>query len=190
MKRKILFIQGGGNGGYEEDAKLAASLQAALGTAYEVHYPRMQVDEAAPDFGWPEQIGREIDGIKGEVILVAHSLGASLTLKYLSESEVKKQIGGIFLIATPFWSGEEDWVRGLKLQKGFADKLPKDVPFFFYHCRDDEEISFDHFLLYKQKLPFAIFREIVKGGHQLGNDLTMVTKDIKREIKGGSRHNH
>ncbi len=40
-KKQVLFVQGGGNGGYEVDAKLAASLQEALGTAYHVRYPRM-----------------------------------------------------------------------------------------------------------------------------------------------------
>ena len=180
MKKEILFISGGGDRGYEEDVKLVDSLQTALGTAYEVHYPRMQVDETAPDFGWLRQIGKKIESIKDEVIIVAHSLGASLLLKYLSEEEVKKQLGGIFLIATPFWSGEEDWVRGLKLQKDFADKLPKDAPIFFYHCRDDEDVSFDHFLIYKQKLPYATFRELAKGGHQFGNDLTPVAQDVKK----------
>ncbi len=30
-KKQVLFVQGGGEGGYEVDAKLAASLQKALG---------------------------------------------------------------------------------------------------------------------------------------------------------------
>jgi predicted alpha/beta hydrolase family esterase len=102
-----------------------------------------------------------------------------MLLKYLSENEIKKQIDGIFLFSTPFWSGNEDWVKGLKLQKDFAHKLPKDISLFFYHCKDDEEVSFDHFLLYKQKLPWATFYEIPKGGHQLNNNLTIVANDIK-----------
>lgn len=89
MKKKILFIQGGGDGGYEADAMLVASLQEELGADYEIHYPKLQVDEDSPDFGWPRQIGKEINNIKGEIILVAHSLGASLLLKYLSEQYVK-----------------------------------------------------------------------------------------------------
>lgn len=179
-KKQILFIQGGGNRGYEADAKLVSSLRTALGKGYKVYYPCMQVDETVPDFGWLRQIGKEIDGIKGEVILVAHSLGASLLLKYLSENEVKKQIGGIFLISTPFWSGKEDWIQGLKLQEGFAEKLPKNVPVFLYHCRDDNEVPFAHLTDYTQKLPQASIREIANGGHQLDNNLTTVAKDIKR----------
>lgn len=179
-KKQILFIQGGGEKGYETDAKLVASLQAALGAAYEVYYPRMQVNKTASDFGWLRQIGKEIDAMKDEVILAAHSLGASLLLKYLSENEVKKRISGIFLLSTPFWSGEEDWIKGLKLRDGFADKLPKNVPVFLYHCRDDEEVPFAHLTLYSQNLPRATIRKIAGGGHQFDNDLTMLAKDIKK----------
>ena len=92
MVKQILFIQGGGNEGYEVDTKLVASLQKALGKDYEINYPQMQSDDAAPDFGWPKQIGKEIDKLREDVILVAHSLGASFLLKYLSENKVSKKI--------------------------------------------------------------------------------------------------
>jgi predicted alpha/beta hydrolase family esterase len=179
MKKKILFIQGGGNGGYEADAKLVMSLQAVLGAGYDVHYPRLHVEEAASDFGWCAQIGNEIKSIEGEVILVAHSLGASLLLKYFSENEVRKKISGIFLVSTPFWSGDEDWKKGLKLKKDFAGKLLKDIPIFFYQSRDDEEVPFRNVQTYAEKLPHATVREIANGGHQLGNDLTSVANDIR-----------
>ena len=178
MKKNILFIQGGGNGGYEADAKLVKSLQEALGKAYDVHYPQMQSNETVSDFGWLKQIGKEIAPIKDDVILVGHSLGASLLLKYLSEKKIKKKIAGIFLISTPYWSGDEDWVQGLKLQEDFADKLPKDVPIFLYHCRDDEEAPFDHLSLYSKKLPQSTIHKIASDGHQLANDLTIVANDI------------
>lgn len=179
MKKNVLFIQGGGERGYEADAKLAASLQQSLGEAYSVHYPKMQIDEIQPDFGWLQQIGKEIASIAGEVILAGHSLGASLLLKYLSENKIKKKVIGIFLISTPFWSGNEDWVEGLKLKEDFAEKLPENIPVFLYHCRDDEEVPFAHLTLYSQKLKYAAVREITNGGHQLNNDLTMVANDIR-----------
>ncbi len=179
MKKNILFIQGGGETGYEADTKLSDSLQKVLGDVYDVHYPKMQTNESLPDFGWLQQIGNEITAIKGELILVGHSLGASMILKFLSENKVKKKIAGIFLISTPFWNGNEDWVKGLKLNKGFAEKLPKYIPIFMYHCRDDEEIPFEHLLHYKQKLTNALFCEIAEGGHQINNDLKIVAEDIK-----------
>ncbi|MBS0028304.1 alpha/beta fold hydrolase [Chitinophaga sp. 22321] len=179
MIKQVLFIQGGGNDGYEADAELAASLQQALGNDYEVIYPEMQTDDAAPDFGWLRQIGREIAKLGDDIILVAHSLGASLLLKYLSENKTAKKTAGVFLIATPFWNGKQEWMQGLKLQPGFAGKLPENSRFFFYQCRDDEEVPFDHLAIYRNNLPGASFREIESGGHQLNNDLHLVAKDIK-----------
>jgi predicted alpha/beta hydrolase family esterase len=181
MSKHVLFIQGGGNGGYEADVALVASLREALGTAYTVHYPRMLSDETESDFGrqWLKQIGKEISSVNGEVILAGHSLGASMLLKYLSENKIRKNIPGIFLIAPPFWSGDEDWVQSLKLQEDFSDKLPKGVPFFFYQCKDDEVVPYDHLTFYKQNLPWAVFCEIATGGHQFNNDLSLVANDIK-----------
>jgi uncharacterized protein len=179
MNKQVLFIQGGGGEeDYAADAKLVASLQEHLGEAYVVHYPQLP-EESSPDFGRIKQIDKEILLINGEVILAGHSLGASMLLKYLSESQVKKKIAGIFLLSTPFWSGEEAWKQGLKLQENFAAKLPEGVPIFLYHCRDDEEVPFDHLGLYAQNLPQATVREIASGGHQLNNDLSLVAKDIK-----------
>lgn len=186
MEKYVLFIQGGGDGGYEADAMLVASLQAALGAAYKVHYPRMHTDEALPDFGWVQQINDEIVAVNGGVILVGHSLGASLLLKALSENQVHKMITGIFLVSTPFWSGDEEWKEGLKLREGFADQLPEAVPIFFYQSRDDEEVPFAHLGLYRQKLPRATFREISNGGHQLNNDMTIVAKDIQLLVRTSS----
>jgi uncharacterized protein len=135
--------------------------------------------EDMPDFGWTRQIGQEIAAIKGAVILVGHSLGASMLLKYLSENPITKPIGGIFLLATPFWRGDEDWQQGLTLREDFVDRLPKDVPIFLYHNRDDEEIDIAHLAVYAKKLPQASIREGASGGHQFGDDLTQVARDIQ-----------
>jgi predicted alpha/beta hydrolase family esterase len=179
MNKHVFFIQGGGGKeDYEADVKLVTSLREALGEVYTVHYPLL-TDEPTPDFGRKKQIGKEMSLIESKTILVGHSLGASMLLKYLSENEVKKKIAGIFLISTPFWSGEEDWKQGLKLHEDFPDMLPKNVPVFLYHCRDDEEVPFEHLSLYAQKLPQATIREIASGGHQVNNDLSLVAKDIK-----------
>jgi predicted alpha/beta hydrolase family esterase len=179
MSKHILFIQGGGEGGYEADKELVDSLQAALDNGYAINYPEIKSDESVPDFGWIHQIGKKISEAKSDVILVGHSFGASMILKYLSENLVTKKIAGIFLLATPFWQGNEDWQIGLKLQENFADRLPDKVPIFLYHCQDDEEILFSHLNHYKQKLTQATFRALKKGGHQLNNNLAFVANDIK-----------
>ncbi len=179
MKKQILFIQGGGDGGYEADKSLVASLQKEIGQDCGIKYPEFESDESASDFGWIQQIGKEISKAKSNVFLVGHSFGASMILKYLSENPVNENIKGIFLVATPFWSGNEDWKQGLKLKENFAEKLPNQIPIFLYHSKDDEEISFSHLEQYRQKIPRATFREIKTGGHQFNDDLSIVAKDVE-----------
>ena len=75
MKKQVLFIHGGGEGAYEEDKKMAASLKNVLGTAYDVRHPKMP-DEDSPEYeAWRDRIARELAALDGEVILVGHSLG-------------------------------------------------------------------------------------------------------------------
>lgn len=177
MKKRILFIQGAG--GYEEDEKLVASLRDKLGAAYEVHYPRMPEDDDSGYEEWKEQIAKNFSAVKGEVILVGHSFGASLLLKYLSEEKVEKTVVGMFLIATPYWS-TEDWQAKYALEENFASHLPKGLPIVFYHSRDDDVVPFAHLALYKEKLPQAKFNEFDKRGHQFNNDLSEVARDIQK----------
>jgi predicted alpha/beta hydrolase family esterase len=180
MKKHVLFIHGGGEGAYEEDTKMVASLRDELGDAYDVRGPMMP-DEDRPEYGaWGDRISKELATLDGEVILVGHSLGASILLKYLSEEEVGKPVAGIFLIAPPYW-GAEDWQVGeYELQDNFASKLPKELPVFFYHSRDDEWVPFVHLALYKEKLSQAAIHEFDDRGHQFNNDLSEVARDIKR----------
>jgi hypothetical protein len=65
------------------------------------------------------------------------------------------------------------------LKEDFEDKMPKNVPVFLYHCRDDKEVPFEHLAIYIRKLPNSSVRQLVSGGHQLKNDLSIVAKDIK-----------
>lgn len=178
MKRRVLFIHGGGEGAYEEDRKLAASLDGALNDAYEVRCPKMP-DEDSPEYAaWRDRISGELAGLGGEVFLVGHSLGGSILLKYLCEEGVARSVAGVFLVAAPFW-GAEDWeVDEYALREDFASKLPTELPVFLYHGREDEVVPFAHLALYAEKLSWATVRELDGRGHQLDEDLSEVARDI------------
>lgn len=45
MKKQVLFIQGAGEGAYEEDEELVNSLRDRLGSEYNVRYPKMPEEE-------------------------------------------------------------------------------------------------------------------------------------------------
>jgi len=179
MKKQVLFIQGGGDDGYNADIKMVTSLIAALGNDYEVNYPPLQSNDNLSDLGWLHQIGQLINESKGDIILAGHSLGASLIVKYLSEINTTKKISGIFLLAPPFWSGDEEWTQGLILKKDFAEHLPANTPIYLYQCKDDDVVPFKQHAIYVQKLPHAIVRKMEKGGHQFNDDLDFLARDIK-----------
>jgi predicted alpha/beta hydrolase family esterase len=178
-QRRVLFIHGGGGEAFEGDGALVRSLRRALGPDFRVEYPEMP-DGAAPEYGeWSARISRELSALDGEMILVGHSFGASILLKYLSEEQVEVPIAGVFLIATPYWE-TADWdVAEFALRDDFPATLPGGVPIFLYHSRDDEVVPFAHLALYAGRLPRAGVREFDGRGHQLGDDLSEVAEDIR-----------
>ncbi|PWA12361.1 hypothetical protein DCC39_06040 [Pueribacillus theae] len=171
MQKHVLFIQGAGQGAYEEDGKLAEYLQDVLGSEYDVRYPRMPNEEKPEYETWKAQIGEDLSTLNGEVFLVGHSVGGSVLLKYLSEEEMTNTITGVFLIAPPY----DESV----LQEDSSSKLHKVPSIFFYHSRDDEIVPFSHLTYYAEKLPKATIRKLDGRGHQFDNDLSEIVEDIK-----------
>ncbi len=132
MTKQILFIHGsGGEGAYEVDGILVASLQNNLGADYDVSYPKMPLQESAGYVDWKAQIATALSAFVGEVILVAHSVGGSILLKYLTEEQVGNPIAGLFLLAAPYFGGDADWnYPEMNLPQDFAMKLPPTPPNF------------------------------------------------------------
>ena len=179
MKNSLLFIHGAGEGAYEEDGLLVASLQNALGSAYDVHYPKMPTEDSATYEDWKTLIETELATLVGEVILVGHSVGGSVLLKYLSEVRVEKPIAGLFSMATPYWGADKFWTWDeVRLPQDVAKKLTSIPRIFLYHSRDDEVVPFSHLALYAAILRQATIREVDGRGHQFGNNLADIASDI------------
>ena len=175
----VLFVQGGGKGAHDEDAMLAASLQRALGGDYKVHFPRMP-DEDDPDVRtWKQAISDELSRLGEKPVLVGHSVGGSMLLKYLSEEEVSKPLGGLFLLAAPSWDKDKWNFADLKLPRDIDKRLASIPRIFLYHSRDDATVPFGHLALHAARLPKATVREVEGRGHQFGNDLSDVARDIR-----------
>ena len=176
--RQILFIQGGGDAAYAEDQKLADSLQRALGDDYKVHYPPMPNADNPSYAAWKETMQQTVTQFSGESIYVGHSFGASLVLKALAEGALASP-KGLFLLAAPYWGGQDWDVSDYELSEHFADALPSELPIFLYHSRDDQWVPFAHLARYAEKLPQATVREFADRGHQFHNDLSEVAQDIR-----------
>ncbi len=176
--QQVLFIQGGGEDAYVEDQKLANNLQTRLGEDYTVLYPPMPDADNPTYAAWKQTMQRAVDEFSGEVIYVGHSFGASLVIKALAEGALNAP-KALFLLAAPYWGGQDWDVSDYELPENFADQLPTDLPIFLYHSRDDAWVPFAHLARYAQQLPQATVREFADRGHQFNNDLSEVAQDIR-----------
>lgn len=182
MTEHILFIHGAGTGAYDEDGLLVERLRAALGAGYTMHYPAMPEEDDAPYEVWKHRLEESLAEIPGPVILVGHSVGASVVIKYLAEGAVEHSIAGVFLMACPFWGGNGWLYEGyeeLELPGHAAEAVPAGAPIFLYHCRDDAIAPFAHLALTAEALPQAVVRAIDEGGHQFEGDLSVIADDIR-----------
>ncbi len=175
----VLFIHGAGEGAFEEDEPLAKSLREALGSEFEVVYPRMPETFDATYEDWTDLIARALTGLEGPVTFVGHSVGGSVLLKYLAESPLPVATGA-HILAAPFWGADDFWAwEPARLPADASDKLAYLPGIFLYHSRDDEVVPFTHLELYRALLPEARYRVLDGRGHQFGHDLSEVAGDVR-----------
>ena len=181
MTRRVLFVQGGGEGTHDQwDNKLVASLERELGEGYALRYPRMPNEDNPRYDEWKEALVREFEALKDGGVLVGHSMGAAILIHALAEQPPSgSRFRGIFLIAAPY-IGEGGWPSDdIEPRKGLSECLPADVPIFLYHGAADETAPVAHVHLYAKALPRAVVRTFEGRDHQLDNDLSPIARDIR-----------
>jgi uncharacterized protein len=134
----------------------------ALGPEYHVQAPRMPQPTNPRYQNWARRIAQLIDD-EASPVLVGHSLGASVLLKYLAEAAPRPSFAGLFLIATPVWGSD---FPEFALSPDFESRLHDASPIYLYHSRDDPEIPFEHLERYSRALPQAIVRPLDGRGHE------------------------
>ena len=113
-------------------------------------------------------------------IVIGHSVGGTILLHVLAESTPPVNLGAICLIGAPF-IGPGGWESDdVAAQPDLADRLPRDVPIFIYHGRDDDTVPFAHVDLYARLVPRAQVRRLAGRDHQLNDRLSEIAIDIRR----------
>ncbi|WP_339271059.1 alpha/beta hydrolase [Paenibacillus sp. FSL W8-0187] len=179
MKKQVLFIHSAGPQGIDQGScDLIADLKEQLGEVYHVSSPAMP----DPDYAlWKAQIANEIEALDEEVLLIGHSLGGSVLLKFLSEEGCRRTVSGLFLIAAPYWGKDDKWQsEDFRLPDSFATMLPRISSLYLYHSRHDPVVPFAHAQHYAKQLPQAVTREYEGDDHYFCEGLPELVDDIKR----------
>jgi len=180
MVRQILFVQGGGEQVHERwDARLVESLQRELGPGYEIRYPVMP-NEADPAFAtWQIALEKELATLQAGAVVIGHSLGGTFLINALAESSPDAALGAIVLIAAPF-VGPEGWESDdIEPRSDLATRLAPAVPVLLYHGDQDRIAPVAHVELHGAAIPRARVRRLAGRDHQLNNDLSEVSTDIR-----------
>jgi predicted alpha/beta hydrolase family esterase len=111
---------------------------------------------------WARRIDELIRSSR-QPILVGHSFGASVLLKYLAETVRRPAFAGLFLVATPFWGPD---FPEFALPSDFGQRLRDVSPICLYHSRDDAETPFRHLARYRSAFPHATVRVLDGRGHE------------------------
>ncbi|WP_088831969.1 DinB family protein [Paenibacillus tyrfis] len=180
MEKHIFFVHSGGAQGSPGQGSfdLVEWLRCSLEEEYRIHYPIIEKPEE-PTYGmWKAMFDKEFPNLVGEVILIGHSLGGSMLLKYLSEVKIEFQIKALFLIAIPFW-GESGWsMDDFDLKNHFSKHLPVLPTVHFFHSFDDKIVPFQHVELYKSHFPNAIIHKINGNDHAFVDGLPKLVEQI------------
>jgi uncharacterized protein len=175
----VLFIQGAGSmHDREGSGRLAAYLARELSTGYRVIAPEMPEADNPHYQSWRDRTEQELEAIDEEVILVGHSFGGSVLLKYLAEGSYRKPVRGLFLVSVPNW-GPDGWAYDeYAAPNDVGSRLPP-LRIFLYHSRDDRVVPFAHLSYYQENLPMATVRPIDGSEHSFVEGLPTLVDDIK-----------
>lgn len=182
LKKQLLFIHSAGSQKSGQGSSgLAAFIKSSLGEEYHVLCPRMPEPENPQCTSWQEQLKEEFSLIKNDVMLIGHSLGGSVLLKFLCEEEIDITIAGLFLIAAPFWGSDDNWQNDeFMLPEGFPSTLPSINNLVLYHSKDDPIVPFTHMEHYKKHFSHAHARVLEGDDHYFHEGLPRLIADVQK----------
>ena len=180
MSIDVLFIHSAGPQSREQgSAPFVKHLRQSLGSAFRVTCPAMPTPTKPSYERWKLELDKLLPSEKSPPILVGHSLGGSVLLKYISEHKPRVPAVGLFVVAAPYW-GSADWeVDEFVLRESFARALPKSLKIYLYQSRDDEVVDIEHVSRYSKDIPQATVRILDGGGHTFKDGLLELTHDIQ-----------
>ena len=171
--RRALWLHGAGAGA--RDAPFEAVV-ACLGDGVEIIAPQLGEPDAT---AWGAAVGKLLDQLPEDTLLIGHSLGASTLLKTVAEGRPRRRAPALFGLAPPFW-GANGWDHAsFALPANSTDALTGIGAIHLYHSSRDEIVDMSHSDLYAAALPRAVCRIVPGADHMFsGSSLGIVAADL------------
>ncbi len=176
--KKIFFAHsagpqyGEGKGSYN----LVKYLRSKLYGAYDILFPKIAEPKAPTYAKFKAMFVSSLAKITEPVILIGHSLGGSLLLKYLSEEKPDISIAGLFLVSTPHWKSN---MKEFELKENFQNSLKEIPAVFLYRSKNDADVPVDNLQFYKSAFNNAVVHELPGKEHIFTKGLPELVSDIK-----------
>ena len=165
MTTNVLFIHSSGDqSDTEGSGPLVAALRAGLAADTRFAAPIMPKPDEPDATAWEAALGEHLRQQETPLVLVGHSVGGSVILKYLAGHGIPAGLAGVVSIATPFWE-MSGWQQEWALPRGCEAHLAKLPRIALYHSRDDDEAPVSHVDRYAEALPKALVHKVDGRGH-------------------------
>lgn len=180
MVRQVLFIHSAGTqAGGQGSSAFVRQLRRSLGPGFRLTCPTMPRPDQPSYARWRRELDDRLPRRGPPWILVGHSLGGSVLLKFLSEAPRPVPVAGLFVVAAPWW-GSPGWEYDeYVLRDDLSGALPDGLPIHLYQSRDDDVVAFDHLARHAQALPQAAVHALDGGGHLFAQGLPELVRDIR-----------
>jgi predicted alpha/beta hydrolase family esterase len=166
MVDTVLVVHSSGPQGPGEGSEpFVRRLRDELGPDYDVVFPEMPDTAHDPHYEpWRDRLSAELDKLEPTVIVLGHSLGGSVALKYGAEVGFDDKVAGLVTAAAPYW-GTSEWEEEWALPESWPEDRPPLPPTVILHSRDDEEAPFSSLERYAERFPEARTQPLEGNGH-------------------------
>ena len=144
---------------------------------HDVVAPQLPDAENPDEQAWNEALLEEVKQVNDEVIVIGHSLGGAMALRFLEAVEARSTPKACLLISTP-WMIRSEKFRGFFMSElDFEVLMWKVSRFAILHSREDDVIPFDHAEKYEKVLHAKLFA-VDGAGHFQGESYPEMLKVI------------
>ena len=146
---------------------------------FDVLAPELPFSGEPELFEWLKAMEEQVGRIEADDIILGHSLGAVMALRYLEAAEMTGTPRALILVAAP-WTHKRKEMQSFFMSDFDADVLMwKAKDFIIVHSKDDELVPFDHAKKYRDILRGKLLER--KGeDHYMGEKYPILLQLIKK----------